>query len=33
LNLIAFIIGGAIKDQWSKDLSQLKKNAENSSLN
>ena len=33
LNLIAFIIGGSIKNQWSKDLSQLKKNAENSSLN
>jgi len=33
LNLIAFIIGGSIKAQWSNDLSQLKKNAENSSLN
>ena len=28
LNLISFVIGGSIKNQWSKDLSVLKKNVE-----
>jgi uncharacterized protein YndB with AHSA1/START domain len=33
LNLISFIIGGSVKDQWSKDLSNLKKKAENFNSN
>lgn len=33
LNLITFVIGGSIKSQWSKDLSLLKKNAENFKTN
>ena len=33
LNLISFVIGGSIKNQWSKDLSVLKKNAEKFKVN
>jgi len=33
LNFISFLFAGPIKNQWSRDLSSLKKNIENSSAN